>query len=167
MGDLFDVHDGYVIYCILVEMFVWSRKHSCCIKCRGTEKKHNAKGLCIICYDKFHKSLPEVKVHRAAKLRERRRRNPDKLRQQLRDYSDRRFFGGNRQRVLERDKHRCTECGTKKQLIIHHKDGRGGHDGLPANTALSNLVTLCRRCHIAVHREDLLAAQLAALNKKT
>lgn len=28
----------------------WSRKHECCIRCGTTERKHNARGLCVNCY---------------------------------------------------------------------------------------------------------------------
>ena len=52
-----------------------------------------------------------------------------------------------RQQVLDRDKHRCRECGKAGRLEAHHvlelQDG-GSND-------LDNLSTLCRGCHIRTH----------------
>lgn len=49
--------------------------------------------------------------------------------------------------VLERDGWRCTRCGRAGALEAHHVQHvlQGGTDDL------SNLVTLCRRCHIDAH----------------
>jgi len=45
--------------------------------------------------------------------------------------------------VLERDGHRCTQCGSTTHLHIHHRRARrhGGAD------QMDNLQTLCERCH--------------------
>jgi 5-methylcytosine-specific restriction endonuclease McrA len=61
-----------------------------------------------------------------------------------------RYFGGNRIIVLERDKYLCKTCGCsdKKQLVVHHIDGSKGKNNL-----LENLMTLCRKCHINIHRK--------------
>jgi len=50
-----------------------------------------------------------------------------------------------RDEVLERDNYRCTICGGKENLDVHHikpkrKDGQD---------VLENLVTLCEKCHVA------------------
>jgi 5-methylcytosine-specific restriction endonuclease McrA len=52
--------------------------------------------------------------------------------------------------VLNRDKHKCVECGSKKGLHIHHKKHRskGGTDDL------ENLMTLCELCHTEQHRGE-------------
>lgn len=52
-----------------------------------------------------------------------------------------------RTKVLKRDGYKCTKCGCSRSfdnpLDIHHirRLSRGGSD------SLSNLITLCRRCH--------------------
>ena len=56
-----------------------------------------------------------------------------------------RFFGGLRERVLERDRFRCRGCGRRSALVVHHRDRRNR-----ANL----LVTLCIRCHIRIHRSS-------------
>ncbi|MGH2843603.1 MAG: HNH endonuclease [Solirubrobacteraceae bacterium] len=48
-----------------------------------------------------------------------------------------------RQRALERDGHRCTQCGSRMHLTVDHivpVSQGGSHD-------LSNLATLCETCH--------------------
>lgn len=54
-----------------------------------------------------------------------------------------RFFGGMRERVLERDRLRCRACGGRRRLLVHHRDQSNEPD---------LLVTLCIRCHVRVHR---------------
>ena len=56
-----------------------------------------------------------------------------------------RFFGGMRERVLERDRLRCRACGARSRLVVHHRDGSNEPDGL---------VTLCIRCHTRIHRSS-------------
>lgn len=64
-------------------------------------------------------------------------------------------FGGNRFKALERDGYKCIKCGMTSEehhkiwnveLTVDHIDGKGldAHD---KNNNLSNLQTLCRRCH--------------------
>lgn len=53
-----------------------------------------------------------------------------------------------RQAALERDSHRCTECGSDEWLHVHHVvPWRESHD----NT-LGNLRTLCAACHTRLHK---------------
>jgi hypothetical protein len=53
-----------------------------------------------------------------------------------------RFFGGLRERVLERDRFRCRGCGQRSALVVHHRDRCNRADVL---------VTLCIRCHVRIH----------------
>jgi len=50
-------------------------------------------------------------------------------------------------RVLERDGWRCQECGSMRDLEIHHMKRRSqlGDD------AMDNLITLCSLCHGKCH----------------
>lgn len=53
-----------------------------------------------------------------------------------------------REIVLERDKHKCVECGeSRKKLDVHHIDGN------KENNRLENLMTLCCRHHAKIHNE--------------
>jgi len=52
-----------------------------------------------------------------------------------------------RAKVLLRDGEHCQKCGSKDRLEVHHVTPRhlGGSD------ELSNLVTLCKKCHARAH----------------
>jgi 5-methylcytosine-specific restriction endonuclease McrA len=53
-----------------------------------------------------------------------------------------------RKQVLRRDGWRCQACGSRRNLLVHHKELRsqeGDDDDL-------NLITLCADCHERQHR---------------
>jgi hypothetical protein len=52
-----------------------------------------------------------------------------------------------RLQVLDRDGWRCQQCGSMKNLEVHHLNARSqlGHD------CLENLITLCHACHSETH----------------
>jgi len=56
-----------------------------------------------------------------------------------------RFFGGLRERVMERDRFRCRGCGKRSALVVHHRD---------RHNSANLLVTLCIRCHIRIHHSS-------------
>jgi hypothetical protein len=56
-----------------------------------------------------------------------------------------RFFGGLRERVLERDRFCCRGCGKRSALVVHHRR---------RHNRANLLVTLCVRCHIRIHRSS-------------
>jgi 5-methylcytosine-specific restriction endonuclease McrA len=45
--------------------------------------------------------------------------------------------------ALERDRRRCQECGSLRNQQVHHLRPRSQLGG----DALTNLITLCARCH--------------------
>jgi len=63
------------------------------------------------------------------------------------------FTGSLKRRVLYRDGHRCRLCGAERiapgWLAIHHVDGS------KIDHQISNLVTLCKPCHMRVHQNGL------------
>lgn len=67
---------------------------------------------------------------------------------------DEQYFGGNREKALERDMFSCVLCGLnhhEDSLVVHHKDLSGGR-GIKTNNSMRNLMTLCRSCHAGLHR---------------
>lgn len=49
---------------------------------------------------------------------------------------------------------KCTVCGDKHQLHIHHIDHNGRNNkekGLPENNSLDNLTLMCIKCHGSYH----------------
>jgi hypothetical protein len=65
---------------------------------------------------------------------------------------DEEYFGGLREKVLERDEYRCRVCGKPglygKKLVVHHRR--------PGISILKLLITLCRGCHSKVHKLEWL-----------
>jgi hypothetical protein len=58
-----------------------------------------------------------------------------------------RFFGGNREEVLARDRG-CRACGSRQGLCVHHR--------APGRQDLPLLIAVCRVCHVRLHRRHLL-----------
>ncbi len=88
--------------------------------------------------------------------------NRELKRQSDRNYKDKKFFGGNINKVLERDNWECRECGMSQEqhmilfnyrLVIHHLDGNGRNKDVK-NNSMENLITLCVRCHARVDIES-------------
>ena len=130
----------------------WSKAHDFCIQCGQNSTRHLGGGLCQFCYLKKYRENPEKKDRiRETKLNHYRKTyTPEKLKEKR----EREHFGGNREAALARDGYRCVRCFSEKKLTVHHKDrtGRGVDSG--HNHDLSNLETLCRRCHIEEHRAE-------------
>jgi len=53
-----------------------------------------------------------------------------------------------RRAVLKRDGWRCQQCGTLRNLDVHHMRWRSAL----GDDAEANLITLCRNCHQLLHR---------------
>ena len=65
-----------------------------------------------------------------------------------------RRYGDFRNRVVGGS---CEICGKTGKLDVHHIDGNGRNlvdHGFFANNNISNLRTLCRSCHIKIHRSQ-------------
>ena len=58
-------------------------------------------------------------------------------------------LAGRKLQAKLRDGMKCRKCGARTDLHVHHTKGMKSH-------ALSNLLTLCRTCHMAVHRTSQL-----------
>lgn len=56
-----------------------------------------------------------------------------------------------RQSVLTRDSFRCTKCGDKNNLTVHHRTPLS----IGGTNELANLTTLCRQCHEEVHGRSI------------
>lgn len=62
-------------------------------------------------------------------------------------YLSKRYFGGNRDLVMNRDGFVCQNCGTGKNLCVHHIDKN------KQNNNPNNLITLCNLCHLEKHNK--------------
>jgi ribosomal protein S27AE len=54
-------------------------------------------------------------------------------------------------KALKRDHFKCTKCGSKDSIIVHHKDESRRLGIKNMNRSLENLETLCRSCHALAH----------------
>lgn len=90
----------------------------------------------------------EILAARRARYRE-----DEAVRKRSREVSVRSRFNGHRGAVLERDGHRCTRCGATDTLVVHHRLGDGsGRRAVDRDSAMADLETLCRACHLLVHK---------------
>lgn len=71
----------------------------------------------------------------------------------IEDYINKKRYGGNYYDVFRRDKCKCAMCGSTENLCVHHIDGYKEDD--PEHSAARCLLTLCRKCHIRIHRSGL------------
>ena len=129
----------------------WTRYFNSCMTCKQTDVPHMAKGQCRRCYLKVYREDPAnadriSDTKRAWYLKQPviQRKLKNKLAREERE------FDGKRETVLKRDGYRCTRCGTKKNLTVHHKDGNG-RGKQEKNNVMRNLVTVCRACHSKEH----------------
>lgn len=129
--------------------FMWNRRHEQCVICGRIDRPHMAKGKCRYCY------LAEYRVANFEKVTEQikawRQRNLALVRTRAKINREVEHFDGKRETVLKRDGYRCIKCRSRKQLVVHHKDGNGRGSTRP-NNAMRNLETLCRACHQRVHQ---------------
>ena len=62
-----------------------------------------------------------------------------------------------RETIIERDKHKCRNCGSAKHLEVHHRqyhiDTKTGFKREPWDYDNKYLVTLCDQCHDAGHKQ--------------
>jgi 5-methylcytosine-specific restriction endonuclease McrA len=63
-------------------------------------------------------------------------------------WQDEEYFGGLREKVLERDGYRCRVCDAsgrdKRSIIVHHR--------VPGKSVLNLMISLCPACHAKIHR---------------
>ena len=136
----------------------WSKKYNSCLVCKTIEKRHMAKGLCIYCYLKQYHNNPKNKDRVNKQKHNHYLIKQKPLAKQVRD---KRNFDSNREFVIIRDNFTCVNCGVKGEsstLIVHHKD-LTGRNKLNHNNSIDNLITLCRACHLAEHRELVLGSR--------
>ncbi len=71
-------------------------------------------------------------------------------------HRDKRNFGGNREKAIERDSYKCVKCGMTRQehidnygedITVDHIDKNGRYSKVK-NHDLNNLQTLCLPCHL-------------------
>lgn len=67
-------------------------------------------------------------------------------------FNTKKRFNGLRLDRLRLDRFTCQSCGSKNNLVVHHKEKVAGKDRKDTVSSIDNLLTLCRRCHVNHHR---------------
>jgi len=135
----------------------WSKYYDRCRKCGTTIIHHCSHGYCRKCY-------PKTKIFKEMQESSR-LRNIDKWKSYAKKYSkeysrrpeviakmnkrwDLKYFGGNRERTILRDKERCQFCGLSREesYAKHNKDLIVVHINNLLDHSLENLLTLCKNC---------------------
>ena len=116
-------------------------------KLQYEQTKHHT---CPVCLCEFDREYGKKQTYCSSKCRRQAERIFGDKQQRDLNYKDQIRFGGNKYRVLQRDEYECKMCGNKTQLVIHHKECSGKSEQI--NNNMDNLVTLCRKCHINIHR---------------
>ena len=150
-----------------------NNKTFCSHKCRNAWVKINNTTNNPIWNDESRKKMQagltgkkqseKTKLKRSLKLKKYYKENPDareRLAKNVWDKYTSKIAGTSWQsiskKVRERDNYTCQKCGeSQKRVIVHHLDWRGKERGRKAkdyNNELSNLLTLCDKCHNNIHR---------------
>jgi len=132
---------------------MWAKDYNLCVSCGTTNFKHVAKGLCSSCYMKIYNhdiiNVPRIKQKKLEWYLRQPKENAKARREKA-------HFDGMREPVLTRDGRKCTQCGENREskLVVHHVDGNGRGSENP-NNEISNLVTLCKKCHLLIHKPEI------------
>ena len=139
-----------------------------CIECEEVLFIH-ARNMCAKCYFKKNNQSPKTKERKRIYQNKYYQKNKEKMLARSRAYAktdkgkkvkqkydkqhqDDLRFDGNREKVLKRDNYQCQGCGIKEKLVVHHIDRKSVRNcSTKANNKLSNLITLCNRCHMKKH----------------
>ena len=74
-----------------------------------------------------------------------RKANPERYKDSVRRAHHKANFDGLRDSALELADHKCQECGTPDDIMVHHIDGD------KKNNVVENLLVVCRSCHGKEH----------------
>lgn len=146
---------------------MWHKQYDACVVCGGVDSRHIAKGRCKRCYGAAYRNNPANKSRIEAAKTKWRERNLEEVLKRGKELRELRHFDGKREDVLKRDNYRCQRCGKQKasnQMTVHHKNRKGRGTAKPDNR-ISNLETVCRSCHLAEHRQEVLAARESKRDK--
>lgn len=86
-------------------------------------------------------------AHRAKKFCEQKQHIP-----LIEDHANKERYNGYYYIVLKRDECKCRLCGSIENLCVHHIDGFS--EEKPQNSEANKMITLCRSCHIRIHRRE-------------
>lgn len=135
----------------------WSKDYDYCRKCATTVIKHHSHGYCRKCYPKTDQFKSIQKASRMRNIRKWKSREkkyleeyykrPEVIAREKRKW-DLKYFSGNREKTIVRDKEKCQFCGLSR-TESHKKYGKDlivVHINNLRDNSLENLLTLCKGC---------------------
>lgn len=145
-------------------------RSTCSASCRGKRGRSaptkslckcgrpaNRRGHCDECAVGVYTAMKKrhYSRHRDDILRRRRERyrRDAAVRKQIAAAATARRFNGLRDERMKLDNFECTECGARDKLVVHHQIRRENRNQRDAQSTIDDLITLCRACHINVHRQ--------------
>lgn len=163
----------YTLRCVVCgQMFAASRKNrrTCSRTCHsrrgGTSPSKricqcgepaSKKGWCRKCSHvrKLASKRADYRRHAEARKRaERERAARPEVKNRMRQTGAEWRFNNFRQRRLDLDNHTCQHCGATEKLVVHHNTRReSARRGADKQSTIDDLLTLCRACHLRLHRE--------------
>lgn len=138
---------------------MWHKLHRRCGGCRTTTRKYMARGLCSRCYLQQYQASHAERI--ATYKRRWREKHMERLLVEAKTHREMLHFDGMREKALKRAGYACEQCRSSEKLTVHHRDGNGRGSATP-NNSLKNLQVLCRACHLAVHRDEIMRIRNAS-----
>lgn len=129
------------------EFEVYRPFQKCCSESCQRKNNYNNNKEKILAQRKADRIENKEEINR--KRREYHAKNPHVRKISNLRHHEKARFGGNRQACFDRDGNKCTQCGSENNLVPHHIDHSGQSE--QPNHSLDNLVTLCKKCHMALH----------------
>jgi len=121
--------------------------------CGATDAPHVSHGYCKNCYPKTKRGKKvrrdSIKKHwKKIKARAKEYNERPEVKEKIEQKRNWRYFGGNREKALERDNYQCSICGLTREenRKRHNRDLYVSHIK-KGNNNLDNLITMCPICH--------------------
>lgn len=122
----------------------WSRFYLMCRMCNTSITPHHSHGYCERC---FSKTEIFKEMQASSRLRNQHRWKP-RQEEYLREYYDKKKYGGNKKKAREKDEYKCTICGMSEERSkeLYGEQLRVLHLHDVNDNNLTNLSTFCRSC---------------------
>lgn len=148
----------------------WARSYDYCRECGTIVIKHHSHGLCKKCYPKTQIYKEQQESSRLRNIKKRSEHTKEYSKEYFKrpeviikqkEYSKRsevverrrkeydlKYFSGNREKTIIRDKERCRDCGLSREENYkkYNEDFRVIHINDKKDNSLDNLLTLCKKC---------------------
>lgn len=124
--------------------------------CECGKPARSKRGFCVECVlERKRQSRRDFYARHYDAIREDRRAQyaaNAEVRAKINATTERARFNGLRIERLKLDKYTCQHCESRNQLVVHHRDGVWKKNRRDPKSTIHDLLTLCRKCHMNLHR---------------